>query len=312
VTLAENIIEVNTEELACLEKSATIYLYNLSFNNPRILRNGEICPSSICQEVEYSSGILVVNITGFTTYSSEETPEGFENEVLENQGSSGGNILIRNFSLDKEVIKFSLKQGENDHEVLIITNTGNTELNIFLEVSNLDKFIVLSEENFLLKAGESKNVRIDIYAKENIFADSYIGKIIVRGSDIKKTTTILLEIKEKNPLFDIGISLLNKQVIPGEKLKSNIQITNMGDLENIDLLLYLSIKDLEGKTIDYREESIAIEKELNLFRSITVPNLPKGKYIVYSRVSYLNISASSSEVFEVLEMTPTKNLSFFE
>ncbi len=74
VIISKNLIEINTANLKSLEKPAILYLYGLTFNNPRILKDGEVCPSSICQILDYSNGILKFSVTGFTSYSSEETP----------------------------------------------------------------------------------------------------------------------------------------------------------------------------------------------------------------------------------------------
>ena len=200
------------------------------------------------------------------------------------------------------MIKVSIKQGEHAKEELVIKNTGNREINISLEVSKLEKFIILSDEEFILKAGESKIIGIDFAAKEDEAADLYLGKIIVNGGGIKKVVSIILEVKERNPLFDIKTEILNKVVKSGEKIKATIRIINMGDLKHIDAVLYTAILNLDGETIDYKDESIAIEKELNIVRSMNVPDLADGKYLFYSRVSYGNISASSSEVFEVMNL----------
>ncbi len=72
--ISENHIEINTTALPNFNKSATLYLYNLTFSNPRILRDGSICPETICTQESYSGGILRFNVTQFTVYSAEEGP----------------------------------------------------------------------------------------------------------------------------------------------------------------------------------------------------------------------------------------------
>ena len=72
-----NFIEIDSSIMTNLNKPATLYLYGLTFNTPRILRNGELCPENICKIIDYSNGILKFSVTGFTYYySSEETPIG--------------------------------------------------------------------------------------------------------------------------------------------------------------------------------------------------------------------------------------------
>jgi sporulation protein YlmC with PRC-barrel domain len=74
VNISFNRIEINSSALPQLNKSAKLSLYNLTFSNPRLLRDGNICSEPVCIEENYSSGILVFNVTGFSVYSAEETP----------------------------------------------------------------------------------------------------------------------------------------------------------------------------------------------------------------------------------------------
>ncbi|MEK6876535.1 MAG: hypothetical protein AABX63_03930, partial [Nanoarchaeota archaeon] len=84
INMTSNKIELDSNTLRELNKSATLYLYGLTFTNPRVVRDGIVCPSSVCTEVSYSGGTFAFNVTHFTTYSSEETPGGG------GSGSSGG------------------------------------------------------------------------------------------------------------------------------------------------------------------------------------------------------------------------------
>jgi len=61
--ISDNSIEINSTALPNLNKSATLYLYNLTFSNPRILRDGSVCPDTICTEIDYSGNTLSFNVT---------------------------------------------------------------------------------------------------------------------------------------------------------------------------------------------------------------------------------------------------------
>ncbi|MBS3082467.1 hypothetical protein J4454_00750 [Candidatus Pacearchaeota archaeon] len=84
--ISSNRVEINSASLPELNKSAFVHLLGLSYTNPRPLRNGETCPSSICTEVSYSGGEFIFSVTSFSTYSSEETPTGDSGS----SGSTGG------------------------------------------------------------------------------------------------------------------------------------------------------------------------------------------------------------------------------
>jgi hypothetical protein len=65
---------INSSAFSILNKSATIHLYNLTFVNPQLQRDGSACPSAICSFVSYSAGVLIFNVSYFSTYSALEGP----------------------------------------------------------------------------------------------------------------------------------------------------------------------------------------------------------------------------------------------
>ena len=69
VIISYKYISINTTNLPALNEPATLTFYDLDFSDPVIVKDGEICSSSICQQVNYSGGNLTINVTGFSTYS---------------------------------------------------------------------------------------------------------------------------------------------------------------------------------------------------------------------------------------------------
>ena len=72
ISIAFNYIYVNSSQIG-LNKSANLTLYNLPFTTPRILRDGIACGSE-CTILDYTSGKLLFNVTHFSNYSANETP----------------------------------------------------------------------------------------------------------------------------------------------------------------------------------------------------------------------------------------------
>ena len=73
IEVSYNRIFIDSTLAPNLNKSATLQLYDLTFTNPRILRDGQPCPATICTIESYSGGVLIFNVTQFTVYSVEET-----------------------------------------------------------------------------------------------------------------------------------------------------------------------------------------------------------------------------------------------
>ena len=75
INISFNRIEVNSSAIPNLNVSATLQLEGLTFSNPRILFDGNVCPDSICKKISYSGGgTLIFNVSHFTSYQAEETP----------------------------------------------------------------------------------------------------------------------------------------------------------------------------------------------------------------------------------------------
>ncbi|MFA5019738.1 MAG: hypothetical protein WC533_01425 [Candidatus Pacearchaeota archaeon] len=88
INISFNRIEVNSTALPQLNKTVKLKLYNLTFTNPKILKDGVDCPSSICTKESYSGNTLTFNATGFSVYSAGETEE--ETATNNNGGGGGG------------------------------------------------------------------------------------------------------------------------------------------------------------------------------------------------------------------------------
>ena len=80
INLSFNKAFANSTGFPGFNTSAEIRLYNITFTTPRILKDSSVC--SDCVQNYYTNGTISFNVTGFSTYETEETPTG--------GGSSGG------------------------------------------------------------------------------------------------------------------------------------------------------------------------------------------------------------------------------
>ncbi len=88
IVVSNNSIYVDSTNVPELNTSAILTIYNLSFSNPRVLKDGVVCTS--CVEDSYTDGVFTFNVTSFSTYSSEETPTNPENSDTGGAGGGGG------------------------------------------------------------------------------------------------------------------------------------------------------------------------------------------------------------------------------
>jgi hypothetical protein len=90
LTIQARKITLDTAKLPELNQSATLTFYQLTFTNPRILKDGVLCAS--CGTPTYQNGTLSFTITGFSTYEivEGETTQISNIETNTTRVSSGG------------------------------------------------------------------------------------------------------------------------------------------------------------------------------------------------------------------------------
>ena len=298
-----NRIELNSTALPNFDKSATLILYGLSFSNPRILRDGSVCSSSICTQNSYSGGDLSFNVTGFTIYSAEQTPSE-EPPPPGNGGGGGGGVVTvtETIKLDKDVISITLKQGETKSEEVVISNVGTSTKRIDLIILDIQDFVKLIEESFDLNAGESKIIRLDFIAGENTLPDLYQGKLIVRSGNIEKEVLIAIGVEYRGFLFDISVEIPDSflEVVPGEELLANIQLLRLGGERKVNVLLEYLIRDENGNSIVSDTQTISIETRASFVKKLKIPkDVNEGDYLLYVKATYNDQLASASAWFKV-------------
>jgi len=306
ITISNNSIELDSTTLPNFNKSATIYLYNLSLTNPRVLRDGAACPSTICTEINYSGGTFVFNVTQFTTYTAEETPTGEETSTTPSGGGGGGSVSNTGvFILDKNQISVSLNPGQIKTEEILITNTGSQIIRVGIE-NLLPDFIIRGEEAVVLNPGESKVVQLHLFARVDAVPNLYLGKIIISSGSTKKEVLISIEVESEGILLDVRAEILQnyKGILPGEEILAEIRLFNLGDSSGRkDVLIEYIIMDYENNEIAKEVESLAIETQVNFVKRIGLPKDTKiGNYVLYVKATYDGEVASASDNFEIVSL----------
>ena len=296
INISQNRIELNSTALPNFDKSATLYLYNLTFDSPRILRDGVVCPSSICTFQSYSGGNLTFDVTEFTVYSAEETP-GVPSAPAPSAGAGGGGL---SFTIDINEIIISLKQGEIKTKEIKIKNERNTKIS-FSVFSDMGELVKISEENFELKPKEEKTIFIDFIAKENTVPELYLGNLFIESEGIKKRIAITIEIESKGALFDVRLNIPEKylKIYPGEELNSEIEIFNIVETGKVNVTIEYSIKNEQNIEIISEEDTLLVD-QISFVKIIKIPeNIEPGRYILYIRVTHNEKVASASAWFSV-------------
>ncbi|MBU2562489.1 MAG: hypothetical protein KKF68_02405 [Nanoarchaeota archaeon] len=302
--ISVNRIEINSTALPNFNKSATLYLYNLTFTNPRILKDGVVCAQPTCVEESYSVGTFTFNVTGFSVYSTEETPTGVTPSSAPSGGGGGSSSITKEFTLDKETIPISIRQGETEKAYFTIKNIGNSAMTFKIQNSKLEELIKIDGIEFNLGPGESKTIILDFIARAETIPTLYLGKLIIDGDGIEKEILVLIEVKSKGALFDVKVEILGRSlyVMPGGEVSANIKIFNLERGQSVDAFVEYFIIDENGTEIIYETETLFVETQTTFIKNFKIPEYVKlGKYVFYVKTTYDGKVASSTALFIIGE-----------
>jgi len=306
INISFNRIELNPTALPNFNKPATLWIYNLVFTDITILKDGSLCPPTICTEESYSGGVLKFNVTQFGVYTTEETAVIIPPEDGGGGGGGGVTPVFKSFTLSKTEIKVSLTPGSVLTEKITIKNNLNKAITVNLnKTDGIKDFIALEGDKIELGPLESKEILIDIKVREDTIPDLYAGKIMFSAEGTKEEILVVLEVESVGALLDVEVKILKEYlgVYPGGELLAEIKLLNVGEAGNRkDITIEYIIKDMEGKELMKEGETVSLETQTSWIKRLNIPkDIEIGKHILYVRaITYEGKVASASANFEVI------------
>ena len=288
--------------------------YNVSEASVKISAYGGSTVKWKFYAFDTSDNVNVTDVMSFNVTSErgeeEEEEEDITGEFLEELFEEKEEV--RNYTIDIGSFKASLKQGSRTTRILRITNIGNVNLSFNFSILDLEEFVELGKEELFILPGRTKEVTLDIEAREQMSPGQYFGSLLltafqVNGSKMVPNTTdrreipIVIDINEFEQEFTINVSIPSeyRDIEPGEVIGANITIKNIKDVKETNGDLYMAIKDLKGNVYDSKEEEVTFGRELRLGRKLKTPEDGLGEHIFYARVENEENSALDSEIFSL-------------
>ena len=206
------------------------------------------------------------------------------------------------FEVQPPLIKTTIKQGETKLHTITIKNTGTTTLNIKIDPQNLSHFMVFDPDSLTLQPGETKEIKLAVTASESEAPDVITGKILFKSETLEKSVIGIIEIKPKIAIFDVNLTIPQpyREIMQGEGVLAEINISNFGDLKGIDININYIIKDDENNIIFTRDEMMAIQDFISIERILpTSQNIKTGTHILIIKVTYGNYTGTASDTFNI-------------
>lgn len=220
-------------------------------------------------------------------------------------GSGGGGFFVReekiqNFSVTPASIILKVALGEVHEENVIFRNTGELDMVVSLALENLE-MISLAENLFNLNKDKSFESLIKATGER---VGVYTGNLIAQSEEIRKIIPIVLEVISDKILFDVTLDIPDEFLIvePGESLRTQVSLINVGAPQNVEVLVNYYLRDFEGNVLHEESETFAVEQQTSYPKSFEIPEeLEEGKYALVVEVLYADSFAVSSKLFDVKE-----------
>jgi len=296
INISLNRIEIDPGVLSALDKSATLYLNNLTYSNPRVLKDGSVCDSAICVENSYEGGVFSFNVTGFSVYSAGETPS---TPTTDSGGGGGGGSTITTvgkLTISPNNLEISMIKDTVKTRKIELYNPSNKNVDVKIKVEGLEEIIAIEKDDlsFKLDSKETKEISFRVFAPEN--PGIYTGKIIVNNQDV----LVSINIDTEDLLFDIGLEVPDdfRVIDMGENLYVVITMIPMGDLRE-DVILNYVVKDFSGNVYLTESETMLMDKEKVFKKDFETENFIPGDYNVGVELIYSGGVATASSNFVI-------------
>ncbi|MEM0480700.1 MAG: DUF87 domain-containing protein [Candidatus Aenigmatarchaeota archaeon] len=199
--------------------------------------------------------------------------------------------LTEKVEIKTEEIYVELKQGEKDIKKINIAN--NKQKDVYAEImlyGEASQFIKVYNKRILLNKKSANYFELFIEIPKDAEVRTYRGyaKIIVENESFNIPITIKV-LPSELKLLDLKISLLQDKVKPGDYLRAEVILYNLGKTKRVDVNLTVALIDSDAMIeISKVEESLAVETSLSKIVSLKVPeNIPEKRYLVKAVATYL-------------------------
>lgn len=156
-----------------------------------------------------------------------------------------------------------------------------------------------------LQPGEEKSMDISVNALDRNLLS---GIILFRTRNYEYELPVVINVKSKNFLFDVSISVFEqfKRVYSGTPVRVQANLLQVGPKEAVDVLATYVIKDYLGNVHLEEKETFAVLREKSYVKEFSTAGLLPGKYIVGLEIIYPSEFATASSSFEIIQEKSSK------
>ncbi len=166
------------------------------------------------------------------------------------------------------------------------------------------EFVQFENASMTMEPKSINNIKIKFTASSTTLPGIYTGDIFIKtGNKTQRISTTMKVEERREALMDVKIETLTKEINPGQPVRSQVTLYNMGMTKKIDVTIGYTVKEVYTEKIVAKDsETLAIESSLSFVRTIALPKtISIGKYTIEAVAYYENKTATGVSSFDVVE-----------
>jgi hypothetical protein len=186
---------------------------------------------------------------------------------------------------------------------LEVVNKGNGQ---YITVGSDSDFVEIDKSKIYLENRESQTFSIRL-GKGLHSKGVYATELLVKSESSEKRVPVILEYESPSPIYDAVIDVHdeNNLITSGGKLNFEVRVYKIKGVSSGARIL-IKLKDFSGKEYFSELESLSLEKEAKLTKSIDVPKELFGNYIIVVEVEDVNSygKGTASHLLSIVDEIP--------
>jgi hypothetical protein len=190
------------------------------------------------------------------------------------------------------LLETTLVPGEEKIFSVDITNNLDSAATATLSVEGpVFALLSIQKPTMSIKAKTTEVSEIKATAPLSAVPGIYTGELVIKSGSIVHRIPVTITVKAVvEPLLDVQVKALSKDVNPGTNLSFEVSLLNMGETAKVeDITVTYSVKPVENQTkiISTSTETLAVDNAITLRKAIEIPgDTPEDKYIIEANASY--------------------------
>lgn len=213
-----------------------------------------------------------------------------------------------------QIVSAELYPGETIRTTIhvknVLENTSLVELNVTGRIGN---FITFETPIIELPGYEEADVSIIVFIPLDTPPGAYYGELKIISGDVVANIPVNLRVLEsRERILDLKIQPLSDEVSPGDQVRVEVSIYNLGGRARVDSHLTLQVVDIvTNDPLVEIYDNITVERTVSVVKALNMSrDIPEGRYVVRGIVSYVDLGGNLQYVSAVGYVTVKK--SFFQ